>query len=269
MSFQPVVIGPGLTGWRFLERTYDSQFEAFNKSPQLERDSEYFLKNISSVQSAEDLVNDRRLLNVALGAFGLQDDINNKFFIKKILEDGTQDEQSLANRLADARYEKLSKAFGFGPGELQLTTLDFKMQEVVELNRIQSFEVAVGEQDDAMRIGLYAERELMELASEDMSDDAKWFTLMGLPPLREMFQTALGLPAAFGQIELDKQMETFRDRMFSLTGDAEVSQFSEPEAIDKIRTLYLARSQINSIGETNSSGANALTLLQSAANFLE
>lgn len=264
MSFQPVVIGPGITGWRFLERTYNSQFEAFNKSPQLDRDTEYFLENIGSVQSAEDLVKNRRLLSVALGAFDLQDDINNKYFIQKILEDGTQDDQSLANRLADARYEKLSKAFGFGPGELQLTTLDFKMEEIAEKHRVQSFEIAIGEQDDSMRIGLYAERELMDLATQDISDDAKWFTLMGLPPLQEMFQTALGLPKAFGQIDLDKQMETFRDRMTSLTGNSEVSQFSDPEAIDKIRTLYLARSQIDALGPSNSSSANALALLQSA-----
>ena len=81
MSFQPVIPAAGLAGWRFLERTYDAQFSAFNAAPELVRDTDYFAANITTVSSAEDLVSDRRLLRVALGAFGLENDIDNRFFI--------------------------------------------------------------------------------------------------------------------------------------------------------------------------------------------
>ena len=40
---------------------------------------------------------------MALGAFGLQDDINNRYFIRKILEEGTTNEDALANRFSDTR----------------------------------------------------------------------------------------------------------------------------------------------------------------------
>ena len=79
--FQPVIPVSGLAGWRFLQRTYDSQFETFSKGAVLQRDAEYFRENIGQVRTAEDLTSDRRLLNVALSAFGLQDDINNRYFI--------------------------------------------------------------------------------------------------------------------------------------------------------------------------------------------
>ena len=49
-------------------------FDTFTKSIELKRDTEYFQEKISSITSAEELVSDRRLLTVALGAFGLQDD---------------------------------------------------------------------------------------------------------------------------------------------------------------------------------------------------
>ena len=264
MTFQPVIPGAGIAGWRFLQRTYDSQFTAFNKSPQLDRDAEYFRDKIGEVQSAEDLVKDRRLLGVALGAFGLNDDIDNRYFIQKILQDGTESDDALANRLADKRYQKFSDAFGFGPGGTVATTDTAKMAEIISQNRVQSFEESVGAQDDTMRIALYAQRELAEMAETDMSEDAKWYSLMGLPPLRSMFETALGLPSAFGQIDIDQQLDVFKEKSRRYTGRDTVSQFADQEALEKITNLYLARSQIANLNATMSSGANALTLLQAA-----
>ena len=264
MSFQPVIPGAGLAGWRFLQRTYDAQFQAFNGAPRLQRDAEYFSANIRDIGSAEDLVKDRRLLGVALSAFGLQSDIDNRYFIQRILGDGTRSDDALANRLSDERYKKLSAAFGFGPGETVATADSAKMGDIVTQHLQQSFEVSVGEQDDTMRIALYAQRELADLARRDASEETKWYTLMGLPPLRSMFETALGLPKAFGQIDIDQQLEVFRDKTRAITGTATVSQFADPEAIDRITTLYLARSQISSFSASTSSGANALTLLRNA-----
>lgn len=109
--FQPVLPLSGLPGWVLLNRTLESQTQAFNASPQIVRDTDYFVENIANVRSAEDLVSDRRLLTVALGAFGLDEDINNRALIQKVLEDGTADPASLANRLADDRYARFSEAF--------------------------------------------------------------------------------------------------------------------------------------------------------------
>ncbi len=262
MSFQPVISGPGLAGWHFLQRTYDAQSAAFNNTPQLDRDTSYFNEKIGNVFTAEALVGDRRLLSVALGAFGLSDDLNNRFFIQKILEDGTGNSDALANRLADNRYKRLSDAFGFGPGEIPKTLSAPRMLEIVDLYKTQSFEVSVGEQDDTMRIALYAQRELESLANDPMSEDAKWFSIMALPPLRKMFETALGLPAAFGQIDIDRQLEIFQDKASSTIGKSTVSQFTDPEALQKLTNLYLARSQIASLNGSFSSGSTALILLQ-------
>lgn len=262
MSFQPVISGSGPAGWKFLQRTYDAQFKTFNASPAAKRDVDYFSKKIGTVKSAADLVADRRLLNVALGAFGLQDDLNNKYFIQKILEDGTTVKDSLANRLSDGRYRKMSEAFGFGPQEVIKTGNIDAMNDVVRLHNIQSFEEAVGKTDDSMRIALFAERELADLAGKDVSDDTKWFTVMSLPPLRQMFETALGLPSAFGQLDIDKQLETFKERITKITGNASVEQFSDSVARERMTTLYLARSQINSMQSTFSPSANSLFLLR-------
>lgn len=264
MNFQPVIPGGGLVGWRFLQQTYDAQFETFNKSLQLDRDSEYFIQNINEIRTAEELVSDRRLLGVALGAFGLQEDLNNRYFVQKILEEGASSEDALANRLPDERYRQLSEAFGFGPGAAIATGDAAGMAEIAQKNRVQAFEIAVGEQNDNMRIALYGERELDALARAAISEDAKWYSLMGMPPLRSMFETALNLPSAFAGIDIDKQMEVFRDKIRSVMGDASVAQFADPEARDRLTSLFLVRAQITEMNAISSSAANALALLQAA-----
>ncbi|MEY8842379.1 DUF1217 domain-containing protein, partial [Cribrihabitans sp. XS_ASV171] len=248
MSFQPVLTSGGLTGWRFLQRTYGSQLDVFSKSAARQREGAYFTEKIGAVKSAADLVADRRLLGVALGAFGLQNDLGNTFFIRKILEDGTASPDALANRLSDKRYLEFSRAFGLGPGEVRRTGLPGPMADILRKHHVSSFEVAVGERDDTMRIALYAQRTLGDLASEPISGTARWFKVMSLPPLRTMMETALGLPSSFGRIDIDQQKTVFEEKLARLTGSGEIAQFTDPRALEKLTTTYLARAQINAAG---------------------
>ncbi|MEO1420885.1 MAG: DUF1217 domain-containing protein, partial [Pseudomonadota bacterium] len=97
-----------------MQRTQDSQQDAFNSSSATTSATTYFRDNIGAITRAEDLVADRRLLSVALDAFGLSDQINSKALIRQVLESSTFDPESLANRLSDDRYLRLAEAFGFG-----------------------------------------------------------------------------------------------------------------------------------------------------------
>ena len=260
---QPVVIGPGLVGWQFLQTTYDRQLETFSQSPELSRDIDYFRAEISNVTNAEDLVNDRRLLRVALGAFGLEDDLNNRYFIQKMLDEGTTAEDSLANRFTDTRYREFSEAFGFGPNEIPQTLILGFADGIVDKFLANSFEVATGAQDANMRVALYAQRTLAELVGDDRSTDAKWFSIMGQPPLRTLFETAMNLPSEFGQADIDLQLSVFEERAEREFGSADPSIFTDEEALDDLIRTYLARAQIRDAGFGQSSGAIALALLQS------
>ncbi len=260
--FQPVVISSGIAGWQFLQATYDRQVESFNSSAELKRDTDYFEQEIGNIRTAEELVSDRRLLTVALGAFGLEDDINNTYFIQKMLEEGTTAEDSLANRFTDERYKDFSAAFGFGPTEIPGNLREPFASEIIEKFQAQRFEAAVGEQNESMRIALYAERSLNETVGEDVSDNAKWFSIMGQPPLRSLFETALGLPQDFGQADIDQQLSVFKDRASAIFGSDDPAIFLEDDVREDLINKYLARSQINEFSSLNSSASIALTLLQ-------
>ncbi len=261
MTFQPVIPTGGLVGWRFLQRTYESQMHSFSSSTVREREAEYFLENIGKVQTAEDLVADRRLLQVALGAFGLEGDLDNRFFIQKILSDGTSADDALANKLADKRYREFSEAFGLGPGEVRKTGLITNMEEIVRDNVISKFEIAVGEADETMRISLYAQHALTDLAAQSGSADTKWFDLMSLPPLRNMMETALGLPSSFAHLDIDRQLEVFKDKLSGLTGSDDLAQFTDEAAVAQLTDQFLARSQIAQLQGTISPAQTALILL--------
>lgn len=262
MTYQPVIPSGGLVGWTFLKRTYDAQAQVFQNSASMVRDTDYFEAKIGEIKTAEELVSDRRLLRVTLGAFGLQDDIDNKFLIRKILEEGTLSDDALANKMTDERYGDLSKAFGFGDFDTPRTQLSYFGKEITDAYRERQFEVAVGNQDDDLRLALNLEREIGDIASGSDSDDTKWFRIMGNAPLRSVFETALGLPSSFSQLDIDKQLEVLRDKTDRLFGDGEVSQFSETEPREKLVQSFLLRSQLS--GQSGvSSGQIALSLLQS------
>lgn len=260
--FQPVIPLSGLGGWRFLQQTYDSQFKTFTQNTQLQRNTEYFREKIGSIETAEQLVADRRLLTVTLGAFGLQDDINNRYFIRKILEEGTVSDDALANRFTDPRYKEMSQAFGFGPGEYLKVGEPVFVKAIIDRFEAIEFEIAAGEQNETMRYALYAERQMAILSQDDMSNDAKWYTLMSEAPLRDIFEKALNLPSSFGQIDLEQQLGVFKARAKKEFGSDDLSIFSDPTVVQDLITKFVVRDQIAQFNASYSSNAIALTLLQ-------
>ncbi|RBI84620.1 flagellar protein [Rhodosalinus halophilus] len=265
MSFQPVLPLGGLAGWRFLQRTMPAQQSALNDSPPIARNAEHFRARIGEIATPAELVEDRRLLTVALGAFGLQEDIDNRFFIRRILEEGTARNDALANRLADKRYAVFARAFAFDAPQGPATRAPGFADDIVARFERQSFEVAIGRRDEDMRLALFADRELRALARADSTPRTKWFRVMGTPPLRAVVETALGLPKSFGQQDLDRQLETFRDRSARLFGSPDIAAFADPEVRERVIRQFLLQSEIGRVPATTP-GATALALLESAAS---
>ncbi|GGD22922.1 DUF1217 domain-containing protein [Sinisalibacter lacisalsi] len=261
MGFQPIVPFSGLAGWAFLQRTQNAQQKAFESGAEIQRDTAYFAENIGKISTAGELVEDYRLLKVALGAFGLENDLPNKAFVLKVLEGGTLDPESFANRMVDKRYFALADAFGFDLGTPR-TKLSDIASGLLENYRTRQFEVAVGETDNNMRLALSLDRELTAIVSRDNSADGRWFSVMGNEPLRKVFETALGLPASVGALDIDRQLTVFRDRASAVLGNGEVDQFSNPDARERLNQLFLMRAQIAEGGLGISSGSIALRLLQ-------
>lgn len=267
MTFTPAIPLGGYAGWTFLKRTYDTQTKAFQASAELKRDEDYFRARIGSVKTAEQLVSDRRLMRVALGAYGLDNDINNRFFIRKVLEDGTLKDGALANRLADKQYRALSAGFGFGDFSVPRTQLSDFADKTLAAYKTRRFETAVGTQNNDMRLALNVERELPTLANKSSSEATKWFTVMGNAPLRQVFEKALGMPASIGALDLDRQLDIFQTRAEKVFGDDGIGQFADPAKMDALVRRFLLQSEMSTLGVAQSASAGALAMLQQATSF--
>lgn len=262
MSFQPVVPLSGYAGWKFLSRTLDLQQQQFARAPALQRDMEYFRSRIDKVDTAEALVSDRRLLRISLEAFGLGADVNSRAFIRKVLEDGASDPRALANRLADKRYLAMAKAFeltGDGPPGTRATGFADRIGAQFTSRR---FEEALGASDQSMRLALSLRRDLVEIAQQPVSENARWFAVMGTPPLREVFETAFGLPKAFGALDIDRQLDTLRTRANAAFGDPGIAQFQDTAKLETLVRNYLLRDDARRMQSAQGAGSIALQLLQ-------
>lgn len=262
MSFQPVLPLGGYAGWGFLKRTMARQQALQQAAPVQQRDEAYFRDRIGKVTTAEQLVADKRLLRISLAAFGLQGDVNSKAFIQKILEGGTLKEGSLANKLADKQYLKLSAAFGFGDFSVPRTKLSTFPDEIMTRFRARSFEAAVGDQNNSYRLALNAEREIPLLAQKTSSETAKWYAVLGNAPLREVLQTALGLPKSFASIDIDQQVSVLKTRAEAAFGAGTVSQFTDPGKMEALVRRFVLRAEIQAQGPSSSPASVALVLLQ-------
>ena len=262
MSFRPIVPLSGFGGWEFLNRTRARQEASFNAAPQMQRDVAYFKEKFEGITTADQLVADRRLLRVTLGAFGLQDDLDNRAFIRQIIEGGTDDRRALANRLADKRYFALASALGHlaktDPVELQPELAE----RLTTSYKGRAFEISVGEQDQNMRLALSLQRELPQLAESYSTEASRWFAALGNPPLRQILETSLGLPKAFGLLDIDDQVTRMQSAMRNRFGTSDLLDMADPENLKKLTQRFLIMSQIKEVQAEMSVNNTALLLLQ-------
>ena len=235
MSYAPIIPTSGLTGWQFLQRTMAQQAATHAGTATARREEAYFRENIGKIGSAEELVNDRRLLRVALSAFGLADDLPNRAFIQRVLESPTGDpaqgeKRSFVQRLADRRYHDLAAAFGFG-------------DRITNASAAASEKIAA--QSDgattASRLAASMQRDLSALAGSGIGDDAAWALVLNTPSLRAMFETAYDLPEAFAAAGLDEQLTMIRSRTEALFGSSAVAQFAGQGPLDALAQRYVDR----------------------------
>ena len=263
MTYIPAVPTGGNAGWAFLQRTRETQQAAFDNSSLIKRDVDYFEERIGKIASAEQLMKDYRLLKVALGAFGLDSDIGNKFFIRKVLEEGTLAEDAFANKLSDKRYHAMSKAFGFDLNPPLSVLSDFGAK-ITAAYKERQFEVAVGEQDQNLRLVMGFERDLNAMTGNTGSERAMWFTIMANQPLRKVFEGALRIPVAVGTLDVDRQLEIFSEKSAALFGTSNPRDFLEPGKREELTRRFLVQADLQTTSSVMSGGSIALSLLQSA-----
>ena len=140
-------------------------------------------------------MDNRTLLKVTLGAFGLIDDLDNRAFIRRVLESDLTDSTSLANRLSDKRYQALAVSFNFNneggprlPNEPPETDISRRMAELQSVDDLfndrELFRAALAQfgQEDNAQNTFY----LRQALESDLNDPTSFVNQLKDPQLLEM-----------------------------------------------------------------------------------
>lgn len=206
--------------------------------PDVARQTEYFLKNVSNIKSIDDFFGDTRIYQYAMKAFGLEDMTYAKAFMRKVLDEGIDSSTSFANSLSDRRYREFAEAFNFKRYGDATTAFDRAQQGTVDKYVRLTLEQNAGLEDEGVRLALYFERKAPAITST--------LQLLADPALLKVTQVALGFSEATGALPIDKQVALISKRL-------DVEDLQDPKKLEKFITRFtsLWEAQKEPVGFSN------------------
>ncbi|MCA1951860.1 MAG: DUF1217 domain-containing protein [Hyphomicrobiales bacterium] len=150
-----VSISPLVYFNRIAKATRDKHEAQFAKSATVKRELEYFKEKSAKVASADEFLNNYRLLSVATSAFGLEDAMQYGFRTKAIAKSDATDPESLLNKFTDTRYREFNLAFEFfSKGVTKLQSEE--TQKLVSARYVTNeYERSLGEIDSSLQEAAY------------------------------------------------------------------------------------------------------------------
>ncbi|MEP2642253.1 DUF1217 domain-containing protein [Roseobacter sp.] len=288
MNFVPTVFGSGLAGYSLLQTTRAAQQELFEQNTLLVRETTQFAERIESVQTSDELIEDRTLLGVALGAFGLEEDLDNRAFIKQILDSDLDDSTSLANRLADTRYLAFAQTFNFaGSTGAQLPETRTVDDLTLQLESLQTSDDLLSDPSllratlEKFDLGGNESNTyfLQQVLESDLSDENSFANRMSDPRLTELAGTFNFFEKEQQRSKLDDIVDVFSGNFDDISSSAELlandaflSQAMDVFEIDDVYTTSFLTDVLDSDLNDENSFANSLEdekflLLAGAFNF--
>lgn len=191
--------------------------------PLLAAQTKYYRENIVKVTSVDEFLANPDLFNVAMKAFGLEDRIADKPFMRQLLNEGVSDPDSLANRQKDLVYAEFAALFNFAERGEKATTFRPAVEGAVANFMRQTLEENAGQQNEGVRLALYFQRKIGTITNH--------YQLLSDKALGEVVRTALGLPDAFATANIDRQVAVLKERV-------DFEDLKDPEKMNRFLTRF-------------------------------
>lgn len=212
-------------------------------------ESEYYQKQIGGIRTVDELLADRRVVDVVLVAYGFNPDDVTDDFLKQAFASDLTDDKSFVNEQDDPKWAELVASFNFdSDGNLTRDTVGTVQQRGSALATIndyvrQTLEENEGESNEAVRLALYFERMAPTItdAYELIADDA----------LAEVFRVTFGLSDEFSSMNVDMQAKVINKNIdfADMQDPAEVKKF-----VQRFMAMYDAEN-----GDYSSGALSVLT----------
>jgi hypothetical protein len=219
--------------YSILTKDYSKSLANEASDPIVKRETAYFTANIGKVKSVDDLLNNSRLYNYVMKAYGLSDMTYAKGLIRKVLEGGVASSTSLANTLNDSRYKALASAFNFAANGTE-TTSSASLISVTESNYTeQSLEDNIAKQNPGAQMALYFQRVAPTITSA--------YGILADKTLLSVVQTAFGLSPSMSAQDIDVQAK-------EINGLLKISDLQNPAKLQKLIQRFTANYDVSNQG---------------------
>jgi len=220
--------------YQLIARDIPKALDRVEREPTVDRETKYYLDNISKVKTIEEFVKNDRLFRYAMKAHGLEDMTYARAFMIKALKEGVSDPDSFANKLQDKRYAEFVTTYNFEKYGENATTYSRAVNDA-PTNFAQN--VAIGKLDSAFdfldsEIGYYVSNISNVKSIDDLMADSR------------LLRVAMG---AFG---LDSTTETPERIREMLEGGAADPQSPANQLLDKRYANFVAAFDFVAHGET-------------------
>jgi len=213
--------------YRSITRDVAGTLDTIARRPEVDRETRYYLSEISNAKTIDDFVDNDRLFSYAMRAHGLSEMTYAKAFMKKVLTEGVDDRKAFANQLADSRYREFAAAFNFNRHGSAAVVFNSATIDTTTKYVRQVLEETGGAENEGVRLALYFERKAPTLTSA--------YGILADRALLKVVQTALALPAQMGTLDIDKQAAQLSERI-------DIADFKDPTKltafIERFASLY-------------------------------
>lgn len=231
------------TSYQLIAKDIPKAINQVQSQPVVKRDTDYYLANIGNVKTIDDFVNNTRLFNYAMKAYGLGDMAYAKAFMVKALKEGVTDQNSFANKLSDKRYADFVKAFNFAAYGPTATLFPSAQQGAVDKYMRQTLEENAGQTNEGVRLALYFQRKAPNITS--------WYDVLADTALSSVIRTALGLPDTFAAADIDKQVQAFEQKL-------NIADFKDPAKLSTFLNRFTTLWEINNPTSTAQTSVSVL-----------
>jgi hypothetical protein len=214
-----------VTSYRLLTADLPAALGRVARQPQVRRENEHYLATIGHIKSLDAFIGSERIYQYAMQAFGLQGMAYAKALIRRVLSEGIDRPDSLANRLADPRFRELAQTFNFNRYGPATTSFARTQQGTVDRYVQQVLESQAGSSNEGVRLALYFRRKAPGVTTP--------YALMADRALLKVTQVMLDLPARTAAFDIDRQADLISKRL-------DIADLENPQRLDKLLTRFTA-----------------------------
>jgi hypothetical protein len=248
-------------GFPIYVQNESTQVAKFAQEASVQQQVAYFKSHISQIKSVSDLTKDPKLLTFVLTAFGLQADANEPALIAGVLNSNLSKSNSLANELADPRFQQLAAAFNVASfGMLQFSNQSV-ISDVVNKYLTNAYENSLDSTNPALHDAAYFLRNIGSVTNA--------YNILADPVLRNVVLTATGLPQTIANLPIQDEARLINSKInlkaFE-TSSSSSSTSSSGSASSSTTALSTDQSQLTALSNATAVVTAAQTAVQNIVN---